>query len=126
PGLGGLRHQSHDHDTAEKRALNEQLVAEAIADPAPERCTERDDGGRHTERDPGPERDFSGIGDTELLDIPGQEWHHQREAGEANEGRGDDRDLIAAPVCWARGVHTWLEAYVSDRSVLAWHDVNAV
>src|SRR6185503_304248 len=97
PWLRRLRHQRHDDYTTEERALNQELVAEAIADPAPERCTERDDGRSDAESDSGPESDFASVGDAEFLDVPGEKWHHQREAGEAHEGRGDDRDLIPPP-----------------------------
>ena len=64
-----LRHEGHDDDAAEEGALNEQLVAEAIGDAAPERCAERGDAGCDAERDTGPERDLTGISDAELLDI---------------------------------------------------------
>jgi hypothetical protein len=69
PRLGGLRHESHDDDAAEEGSLNQQLVAEAIGDAAPERCAERGNAGCDAESGTGPERDLSRISDAELLDI---------------------------------------------------------
>ena len=100
PRLRDIGHGRHHRDEADERPLHEQLVAEAVADAAPERRRERGNGGRHAERHAGPERDLADVGDAELADVERQERHHQREAGKAHEGRGGDGGLITLP-----GVH---------------------
>src|SRR5262245_13231058 len=106
PWLGGLRHQRHHDDAAEQRALDQQLVTETVADAAPQRRAECHDGWRHTQRDAGPESGLSGVGHAEFLHVAGKKRHHQREAGEADKGRGDDGDLIASPVWIPRSART--------------------
>ena len=87
PRLRGEGHPAHQEDEADERPLDHQLAAEAIRDPAPERRQQRRHGRRDAQAETGPHRHVADVADAELLQVERQERHHQREAGEADEGR---------------------------------------
>src|SRR6185503_13525253 len=95
-------HQPHHEHAEEQRPLHQELVAEAIADAAPQRRARRRHGGRDAEREAGPQRHRPRLVYAELLKAQREEGHHQREAGEPHERRDHQRRLVAAPVVHGR------------------------
>ena len=88
-----------------ERSLDEELVAKSIGDASPERTADRGHGWRDPHRESAPHRDIAAAADAELLDVKREEGHHQREAGEADEGGHGDRELIAPPMQMGSGGH---------------------
>jgi hypothetical protein len=91
------RHRRHQHHEADHRSLDHDLPAVAIAQPAPGWRKQRGQARRDAEADAGPDRDRSDVGDAELGDEQGEERHHQREPGEAEEARGRHGSDVAPP-----------------------------
>ena len=122
PDAGDERHRRKQQHEADQRALDHDLAAEAIAEPAPGRRQQRRQSGRDAEAHAGPHRDLADVGDAQLSDEQRQKRHHQREAGVAHERRGGDREHVAAPGRRHRGArrvdgHQAVQHQRSDRRV---------
>ncbi len=97
PGTRDEGHRRHQDDETGQRALDHDLAAEAIRQPAPQRRQQRREPGGDAQAGTCPHRNLADIGDAKLRDEQRQERHHEREAGVAHERRGGHGEEIAPP-----------------------------